>query len=81
MDIHLKKINDLYSSIDLFLYKYRGISDKYLKNYIGLYKYKDRHNKFYQKRIFLHLFKEIVNSLCALRFIDFNYDERFFVNC
>lgn len=77
----LKKINDLHSSIDLFLYKYRGISDKYLRNYIGLYKYKDRHNKFYQKRVFLHLFKEIVNSLCALRFIDFNYDERFFVNC
>ena len=74
----LKKINDLHSSIDLFLYKYRGISDKYLRNYMGLYKYKDQHNKYYQKKIFLHIFKEIVNSLCELKFSDFKYDSKFF---
>lgn len=67
----LDKINNLHSSIDLFLYKYRGIADKYLKNYIGLYKYKDRYKKYYNKQIFLKLFKEIVNSMCGLRFIDF----------
>ena len=74
----LKKINDLHSSIDLFLYKYRGISDKYLRNYMGLYKYKDQHNKYYQKKVFLHIFKEIINSLCALKFSDFKYDSKFF---
>ncbi|WP_162297508.1 hypothetical protein [Faecalibacillus intestinalis] len=77
-DSTLKKINDLHSSIDLFLYKYRGISDKYLRNYIGLYKYKDQHNKYYQKKIFLHIFKEIGNSLCALKFSNFKYDSKFF---
>lgn len=72
----LKKINDLHSSIDLFLYKYRGISDRYLRNYIGLYKYKNQHYRYYQKVVFIHIFKEIVNSLCALKFKDFGYDSK-----
>lgn len=73
----LSKINDLHSSIDLFLYKYRGISDKYLKNYIGLYKFKDSHPSYYHKTELYKIFKLIVNSLCSLRFIDFRSEFKF----
>lgn len=73
----LSKVNDLHSSIDLFLHKYRGISDKYLKNYIGLYKFKDRNPRYYEKRKLLAAFKIISNSLCALKFNDFHRDFNF----
>lgn len=67
----LDKVNHLHSAIDLFLYKYRGISDKYLKNYIGLFKLKDQYQKYYRKDIFLRLVTMIFNSLCELKFNDF----------
>lgn len=73
----LDKVNHLHSSIDLFLYKYRGISDKYLKNYIGLYKIKDRFPNFYKKAVLLKAVKLIFNSLCELKFKDFTSEFNF----
>ena len=73
----LSKVNNLHSSIELFLHKYRGISDKYLKNYIGLYKFKDSHKKYHHKSELLTIFKIIVNELCTLKFSDFNSDFNF----
>ena len=74
----LDRINQLHSSIELFLHKYRGISDKYLKNYIGLYKIKDRNRKYYEKTNFKELYKRIMNSICTLRFEDFNSEFSFY---
>ncbi len=76
----LDRINQLHSSIELFLHRYRGISDKYLKNYIGLYKMKDQNEKYYNKTIFMKLFKKIINSICELRFADFNNGFLFYLN-
>ncbi|MEG0684662.1 MAG: hypothetical protein RR428_06350, partial [Coprobacillus sp.] len=73
----LDKVNQLHSSIELFLHSYRGISDKYLRHYIGLYKIKDRNKQFYKKQIFKILFKKILNSLCALRYKDFRSEFSF----
>lgn len=66
----LQRINELHSSIALFLDKYRGIADHYLKNYIGLYKYKDRHNYIHMPNVFKNIFKEIVNSECKVHYED-----------
>jgi len=73
----LSKITNLQSSIDLFLYKYRGISDKYLRNYMELYKFKDSHPHYYHKSGLYKIFKLIVNSLCSLRFMDFHSEFKF----
>lgn len=68
----LNKINLLHSSIELFLHKYRGISDKYLRNYIGLYKIMDKYPRYYKNDVINELFRLLVNSLCTLKFDDFN---------
>ncbi|MEG0591793.1 MAG: IS1595 family transposase [Coprobacillus sp.] len=73
----LDKVNQLHSSIELFLHSYRGVSDKYLRNYIGLYKIKDRYKKYYKKQVFKILFKRIINSLCILKYKDFRSDFSF----
>lgn len=73
----LKKVNLLHLSIELFLHKYRGISDKYLINYIGLYKLKDRNKNLHRKSMFFDIYKRIINSLCALRYEDFKSDFSF----
>ena len=73
----LEKVNLLHSAIELFLHKYRGVSDKYLKNYIGLYKFKDRIKNIHIKQVFYTIFKEISNSQCALKYNDFNSEFSF----
>lgn len=67
----LEKVNLLHSSIELFLHKYRGISDKYLINYIGLYKFKDRSKYLHRKLVFFDIYKRIINSLCLLKYENF----------
>lgn len=67
----LRKVNLLHSAIELFLHKYRGVSDKYLRNYIGLFKMKDRNKKMTDKHVFYSIYKQVMNSSCELRFEDF----------
>lgn len=74
----LNKINDLHSAIQLFLCKYRGISDKYLKNYIGLFKLKRKHKDLlHLSSTIMKLFVPICCSPCELKFEDFNRDFKF----
>lgn len=73
----LEKVNLLHSSIELFLHRYRGISDKYLVNYIGLYKLKDRKKNLYRKSVFFSIYKRIINSLCELKYKDFKSEFSF----
>ena len=68
----LNKVNLLHSAIELFFHKYRGISDKYLRNYIALFKYQRKHPKYYLNKVYLDIFTTIVNSICHLKYEDFN---------
>ena len=73
----LNKINLVHSSIELFLHKYRGISDKYLSNYMGLYKIKDQYKNIHNKRIFSKLYETLVTSSCELRYKHFSSEFSF----
>lgn len=66
----LEKVNLLHSSIELFMHKYRGISDKYMRNYIGMFKLKENYPQYYSKNIINMLFRKIANSLCDLKYKD-----------
>lgn len=74
----LDKINNLHSAIELFLHKYRGISDKYLRNYIGLFKLSRNHkDKLHLNSTISKIFLPICCSSCELKFEDFSSSFKF----
>lgn len=63
----LAPVNDLYSSIKDFTYKYKGISIKYLQGYMAIYNFQRKHKKHYDDKVFFTIIKTIFTGFSNLR--------------
>ncbi|HZJ86461.1 MAG TPA: IS1595 family transposase [Erysipelotrichaceae bacterium] len=62
----LDPINHVHASLKDFIYKYKGISIKYLQGYCALFDYVRYNKKFYEKEHLFDLIKDIFSIKCHI---------------
>lgn len=70
---HLGHVNGYHHNLSVFLYRYHGVSTKYLKNYLTLFNWKEKHkNLTYQEQAYeiINLLSKQVNKIPLKKFKD-----------